>query len=63
MQPDIPREEIKLLTNDNVIINHFINDVLAAKQLNKRLIGELEHVKKNSAHLKQLTKKEYPIEQ
>ncbi|ESU26369.1 hypothetical protein FLJC2902T_28550 [Flavobacterium limnosediminis JC2902] len=61
IQPEIPREGIKLMTNDYVIINHFMSDVLAAKQLNKRLIGELDQVKKSSAHLKQLIEKEYPI--
>jgi hypothetical protein len=60
--PETPPEEVKLMTHDYDIINHFINDILAAKQINKRLIGELESVKKSSVDLKQLIEKEYPIQ-
>lgn len=62
IQPDIPQENIKLLTHDYDIINRFMNDILAAKQLNERLMNELEHVKKSSLQLKQLIEKEYPVQ-
>ncbi len=60
IQPDIPEAAVKLMTKDYVIINHFMNDILAAKQLNKSLLNALGQVKESSADLKQLIEKEYP---
>lgn len=60
LKTGFPPEEIKLRTDDYNSINHFMNDILVAKQVNKQLIGGLNLVKESSGHLKRLIEKEYP---
>nr|WP_294938118.1 hypothetical protein [uncultured Flavobacterium sp.] len=62
VHPETPSEDVKLITQDAIIINHFINDILAAKQVNQRLMNELEWVKESSVNLKELIEKEYPVQ-
>ncbi|MES2811704.1 MAG: hypothetical protein V4670_04470 [Bacteroidota bacterium] len=63
IQQDISGKEVKLISHDFVTINHFMNDILAAKQLNNGLLMALDQVKKSSADLKQLIEKEYPVKE
>jgi hypothetical protein len=52
----------RLITKDPVKINLFLNDILAAQQLNRSLLSFLGLAKTNSIQLIQLIQKEYHLE-
>lgn len=52
-------EEYRLITKEPAMINRFMNDILAAKQVNRSLINQLDSARVSSTRLKELIEKEY----
>jgi len=52
-------ETYRLATSEQVKINRFMNEILAAKQMNRVLINQLDSARISSNRLKQLIEKEY----
>lgn len=59
MNPNTAPEAYRLITKEQLKINRFMNDVLAAKQVNRSLINQLDSARISSSRLKQLIEKEY----
>ena len=55
-------EAYRLLSKEKLKINRFMNDILAAKQINRGLMNQLDSARVNSSRLKQLIEKEYHLE-
>ena len=52
----------KLITKDPVKMNHFLNSILVARQVNNQLLNLLDSTKTSSSMLSELMRKEYRLE-
>jgi len=51
----------KLISKDPVKLNHFMNSILVARQINNQLLNLLDSTKNSSARLNELIRKEYRL--
>ena len=61
MNPNTVPGAYRLITKEQLKINRFMNDILAAKQANRSLIYQLDSSRISSSRLKQLIEKEYHL--
>lgn len=59
---DNPPESFSLATTDKTKINSYMNSILAARQINQRLINWIDSTNVSTEELKQLVEKEYHFE-
>jgi hypothetical protein len=62
MNPDIMPGAYRLISTEKLKINRFMNDILAAKQMNGIFIRQLDSARVNSSLLKELIEKEYHLD-
>jgi hypothetical protein len=51
----------KFITRDPLVLNHFLNSILVARQINNQLLNLLDSTKNSSARLNDLIRREYRL--